>query len=460
MAWVPAFIVGLAALTTAGATESVGYELPNGLRVYLEPRPGSPSVAGLLTIPAGRVVEAEDERGLAHFVEHMAFTGTRDWSEAELKGMIDGRGGSWNGETGPFETQYYAHLPAEDVSILVEWLAEVAFHPSLEADQLAAERSVLMQELGGPDPLWLDIVQAMRLPYSARREEWRALFAGSRLGAYEGDMYERIAAVSIDDVRRFHHAWYGPGGAVLVLVGGFDVAAAAHDVEVHFGAVPVGSSVATPSVTGAPRIDRDGTTLWTTWSSDQMPVRVAARVPGRSHEDHWPLVVLFALLERRLFERLRYDDGLAYSIDVDDEFFVDSGIVSIHAEVEARHADEALAQIRRAIDEIRRGEIDDAVVDDAKRAIRGNLAVRHGHNLSRARFVTDVLRAGRSVGTELDALDAVRAADVVAVADHLAPENTMVIRARAVVASPGAFVAGGLLVGAVGFERRRRRRSG
>ena len=152
------------------------HTLPNGLRVWCQPRPDSESVAALLVIRAGSRYEDLANNGVSHYVEHMLFTGTERWTEEEIKEIIRRRGGRWNGWTGRERTTYFAHVSAQDFDIALDWLAEVVFHPTFLADKVDKERQVIFQERLGRYGWLINTLDALGFGYELDRDVRRALF--------------------------------------------------------------------------------------------------------------------------------------------------------------------------------------------------------------------------------------------------------------------------------------------
>ena len=129
--------------------DSTRLRLANGLHLWIRPRPGSGTVALKMIIPVGSRHETEANNGISHFLEHMLFTGTARWPEHEVTDVIRRRGGEVNAVTEVESTTFWLHLPASDVALGVDWLAEVLFRPTLDRAKFEKERGVIMAEKGG-----------------------------------------------------------------------------------------------------------------------------------------------------------------------------------------------------------------------------------------------------------------------------------------------------------------------
>ncbi len=120
--------------------------LPNGLRVWIEPRLESESVTALLVVRVGSRYETRANNGLSHFVEHMVFDGTEKWpTEEEVTDVIVHHGGNSNGWTDEETTTYFVQLAHRDLDLALDWLSQVVFHPTFPADKVDKERDIIFE---------------------------------------------------------------------------------------------------------------------------------------------------------------------------------------------------------------------------------------------------------------------------------------------------------------------------
>ncbi len=211
--------------------------LPNGLRTYVRANRLPAGRAELrLVVNAGSVLEDDDQRGLAHFVEHMAFNGTRRFPRQEMAGFLQSIGmrfGSHvNAYTGFDETVYQLHVPTADprtftraLDMIEDWALGVTFDPV----EVERERGVILEEwrLGlGPDA-------------RIRDAQWPVLFQGSPYAErLPIGVPEVIQGVTRDRIRQFYRDWYRPELMGVVAVGDFDAAAVDLALSARFSAWP------------------------------------------------------------------------------------------------------------------------------------------------------------------------------------------------------------------------------
>jgi len=223
--------------------------LGNGLTVVLRPsRRPPPRVALWLVVRCGSLHEREAERGLAHFVEHLAFRGSRRFPPGGIErslaalGLASGR--KLNAFTSTVDTAYCLLLPGQDEAALavgLSCLADIASGLALDEREVERERRVILEE-----------VRADRGAVERVRERvLRLMVPDARLAerhplGVEGS----IAAATADRLRGFYDRWYRPGASTLLVVGDFDPERVRVAVEDHFGDWPAGDLVPPPD-TGA-----------------------------------------------------------------------------------------------------------------------------------------------------------------------------------------------------------------
>jgi zinc protease len=220
--------------------------LSNGLRFYLKRhKPTDQRVHLLLVVKAGSLHEEEDQRGLAHFVEHMAFNGTSRFSKQELMAFFEKSGiafgSDMNASTSYDRTQYQLHVPTDDpkllataLDVLEDWAGSVVF-----ADEaVQQERSVILSE-------WLARQGVGR---RVGKQTLDLLLAGSRYLEREpiGEkaLLEQASRQRLLD---FYRRWYHPERMAIVAVGDIDPAQVETMVRERFTKLPAGKVEAEPS---------------------------------------------------------------------------------------------------------------------------------------------------------------------------------------------------------------------
>jgi zinc protease len=227
--------------------------LPNGLRYYVRAHPSSSERTELrLVVDAGSVEETEDQRGLAHAVEHMVFRGTRSFPHGAIESYFESigmrRGDDVNATTSMDDTEYRLTVPttrAGAIDTAVAMLASIAHEASFDADDARREAGVLVEE-------WRSSRDADARVVDARRP---LLFAGTAYAARPvlGDTGV-LRRFDVGAMRRYYETWYRPELMAVMVVGDFDEKKVEAMVRRHFGAVRArGPRRARPALPGAVR---------------------------------------------------------------------------------------------------------------------------------------------------------------------------------------------------------------
>jgi zinc protease len=251
-------------------------QLPNRLTYYVRKnaRPGKRAVLWLV-VNTGSVLENDDQRGLAHFIEHMAFNGTRRYAKQQIVQYLQSIGMRFGADINAFttfdETVFQLEVPTDDaaldrgVDILHEWAQGIAFDP----DEVQKERGVVLEErrLGrGAQGRLLDAVVPAALPGSKY---------GARLPIGTEEVLKRATA---DDLRRFYREWYRPELMAVVAVGDFDPAAMDKRIAARFADLP---AAAHPRTRPELPVPPHASTVALTLKDPELPVTAVAVVAKR-----------------------------------------------------------------------------------------------------------------------------------------------------------------------------------
>jgi zinc protease len=214
--------------------------LPNGLHYYVRANAMPAGRAELrLVVNAGSILEDDDQRGMAHFLEHMAFNGTRHFPHQSLVDFIEGSGmrfgADLNASTSFDETVYMLTVPTDDPSSLEQGLTVMEDWASggilIDSAEVVAERGVVLGE-------WRS-----RLPDTTsqkiQKHQREVLFgAGSRyLDRFPIGLPEMLDIASRRPIARFYNDWYRPDLMAVVVVGDIDPSAIEHELRERFGKI-------------------------------------------------------------------------------------------------------------------------------------------------------------------------------------------------------------------------------
>jgi predicted Zn-dependent peptidase len=361
--------------------------LSNGLTVATETLPSIETVALGVWVKSGARNELENEHGIAHLLEHMAFKGTSSRSAFDIASEIENVGGEINAATSVETTSFYARVLSDDVPLAVDLLADILQDSSFDADELEREQNVILQEIGAahdtPDDVVFD-----RFSETAYR--------GQTIGRSILGTPDTVRAFTSAQLRAFMERQYGAQDMVVVAAGDVDHDAFVREVEAKLGGFrAVSQNVVPPQahyMGGDFREDRD-----------LMDAQVILGFEGRAYHvrDFYASQVLSMILgggmSSRLFQEVREKHGLCYSVYAFHWGFSDTGIFGIHAATGQGDLRELLPVV---IDELKRtaDHIDQSELDRARAQYRAGLIMSAESASSRAsQIARQILLFGRPI---------------------------------------------------------------
>jgi predicted Zn-dependent peptidase len=307
--------------------------LPNGLRVASRYMPSVETAAVGLYADTGSRYELARLNGIAHLFEHMVFKGAGGRSAREISEAIEDVGGDLNASTDRDATNFMASVMAEHISLGVELISDMILRPHFTAAELEREKDVVLQELGEardtPNDIIFDDLQA-------------AAFGDQPLGRSVLGDEESIESITVEDLHDWRRSQYRTGSLALVAAGKVDHDALVELAEARFIDMPGGTNLAPEPAhfTGGDRVGRT--------SSDQAHLALGFSGPGQLDEDYYAARFFAEAvgggMSSRLFQQLREDRGLAYSVYASLCPWRDAGMFSIYAAT-ARRQSAAAAQL-------------------------------------------------------------------------------------------------------------------
>ena len=335
--------------------------LANGLRVVSRSMPHVETVAVALHIDAGARHEGAGVNGVAHLFEHMVFKGTATRSARDIAEVVEDVGGSLNAYTARDMTVFHARLLKDDLALGVEVIADLVTGPLFDPEETEREKQVVLQELGEardtPDDIVFDHLQ-------------EAAFPGQALGRSILGTDESIASLGPVQLRDWLATQYRAGSCILVAAGAVEHEALVAMAEQRLGGLPAGER---PATIGA---SFGGTTHHDRRKFEQAHLTLGLSAPGHSAHDH-DAAMLFTTAagggaSSRLFQELREERGLAYSVYASTTPYADTGLFSVYLATAKRDAAKALALTDTVLAATAAG-LSQAELDRAKAQVRAGL---------------------------------------------------------------------------------------
>ena len=309
--------------------------LPNGLRVVGEPLAHLRSCAVGCWVKAGSMNEREEENGLSHFIEHMVFKGTHNRTARQIAEQMDAVGGQLNAFTGKDCTCYYAKVIDENLPLAIDVLSDLVLRPRFAPDDLARERNVILEEIAmvedTPEDLIGDVLAEAQFSGSLKRP-----VLGTR---------EPIGRYSIDDLRGYWRRHYQPENIVLAIAGKYDWDALLNLINHYFDRFPEANGLpeTPPQVFTGGRLARDKDT-------EQVQICIGHRGYALGTDELYALSmfsnVLGGGMSSRLFQRIREELGLAYSVYSYPGSYPTLGTFTVYAGTSPKNAETVIRELQ------------------------------------------------------------------------------------------------------------------
>ena len=380
------------------------HTLPNGFRIATEEMPSLKSASIGVWVQAGGRHERSDQNGIAHFLEHMAFKGTTRRTALQIAEAVEDVGGYINAYTSREMTAYYARVLEEDVSLALDVIADILLNPAFKDEEIEIERGVILQEIGQaldtPDDIVFDWLQETAYPDQA-------------LGRTILGPAERVAGFSRADLTEFVAERYRPGSMILCAAGAVDHEAICREAERLFGELKPASDpdpVQPAKFLGGERREVKGL--------EQVHFALALEGPNYRDSDIYAAQVWATAMgggmSSRLFQELRENRGLCYTIFAQAGAYSDTGLITLYAGTAAEQID-ALSAL--TMDEIARSgkDMTEAEVQRARAQMKAGLLMGLESPSHRAERLARMLAIWGRVPSIDEAIEKIDAVDLSAV---------------------------------------------
>jgi predicted Zn-dependent peptidase len=377
---------------------------------------GSKTATVVVMTGTGSRYENDRENGLAHFLEHMFFKGTKKRKNARaISEELDGVGSVYNAFTAKERTAYWAKVSAQYIDTAMDVVFDIFLNSKLPPAEITKERGAVLQEID----MYEDI------PMRTVDNVFDALIFGDRhpLGRTILGPKENIRRFSRKDFSSYLKRNYTSHNTVVVVAGAFSEHKVLWKIHKEFSdfshATPPSYEMFSP-VQHEPRVSIKKK------KTDQTQLMLGVPAYPYLHHDEFALEVLSAILgggmSSRLFIEVREKRGLAYSVRSWVDRYPDCGYLAVQAGVEHAKLEKAVATILNEFKKIKKTKVSAAELDKAKAHINGSLVLHRDTSDEIAEFAaTSIINIGvvRTVEEIVKGINAVTAEDVQRVARDL-----------------------------------------
>jgi predicted Zn-dependent peptidase len=342
--------------------------LPNGLTVLSEHMPGVRSVAIGAWVRAASLHEPRERMGVSHLLEHMVFKGTRRRSAKEIALSLECLGGSLDAYTSREHTVYQARVLDEHLEIAADVIGDLVFEPVIRPSDLALERNVVLEEIGMVEDTPDDLV------FELHNE---AMWGDHPLGYSILGTRESVSGLGVEDLKHLHARAYRPSQLVVAAAGSVnhdhlvDVLAKTGWTERPTGKVkPLSAPPATPAAPSRRHVKRDGSQTHIVLGSPTIGYK-----DPRRHAMVLLSVVLGGGMSSRLFQRVREELGLAYSVYTFQTFYSACGVQGVYVGTAPKTADAALHAIEQELAAVVEKGLLHEEIDQGKGQLKGQITL-------------------------------------------------------------------------------------
>jgi predicted Zn-dependent peptidase len=388
--------------------------LPGGLRIVTECVPSVHSASVGVWVGVGSRDEGRTVAGAAHFLEHLLFKATPTRTAVQIAQAVDAVGGELNAFTAKEHTCYYAHVLDADVELALDLVSDVVLNGVCASDDVELERDVVLEEIAMRDDDPEDAIGDVFLG---------ALFGAHPIGRPVIGTVDSVASMTRAQLHAFHVRRYTPERMVVAVAGNVDHHQVVRLVRRYFGARLQRGRTAVPPRKGTSSASGRPTLALGTRDAEQTHMTLGVRAPGRHWKGRWALSVLNTALggglSSRLFQQVREERGLAYTVYSAVDTFADTGALSVYTACLPERFGDVVAVTTDVLASVARDGITETEFRIAKGSLRGGLVLGLEDSSSRMnRIGRSELNYGehRSIDHTLDKIDCVTLDEVNAVA--------------------------------------------
>ncbi len=365
--------------------------LPNGLRVITETMAGIRTATVGIWADVGSAVERRERRGISHLVEHMLFKGTQRRSAREIAETMDGVGGNLNAFTDKESTCYYARVIDRHIPLALDVLADMFLHSRFDPQELAKEQKVILEEIKMYEDSPDDLIHDLFL---------QTMWSGSNLGEPTIGFAETVVAVTPEDLRSHMRAHYAPNSIVVAGAGNVE-----HDRFVELVAAEFADFTGSCVLPVPERPETTPARHVRFKESEQAYVVLGTRGIDVRDERRYALSVLDTVLgggmSSRLFQEIREQRGLVYSVYSFQAAYRAAGLFAVYAGTSPKNVQSCLDLVAEQFARIRSAPIGRDEFRLAQEHIKGNLTLSLESSSNRMiRLGRNEFALGRDVSTD------------------------------------------------------------
>ncbi len=397
--------------------------LQNGLLVLTEAMPQVRSVSMGVWIDSGSRDEPLPLNGMSHFVEHMVFKGTTTRSAQQIAREVDTIGGNLDAFTGKETVCFNIKVLDENLAPALDVLSDLVLNPTFTPEDLAREQGVILEEIkmdeDNPD-------------YLVHETFTQNFWKGNALGRPILGTVKSVSSFDQPTVFDFYASRFTPANLVFSAAGNLDHDSFVAAVEQQFSTLSASSATPfqrEPTPTATPHV-----TLKKKRSLEQVQLCLGVPAPRVNDPSRYAVYLLNTMLgggmSSRLFQTIREDQGLAYSIYSEMSPFRDTGCLSVYAGTSVDKTQRVIELTLAELSRLKQETVPEAELKRAKDQLKSNIVLGLESSSSRmSNLARQQMYFGRFFGVDeiTEQIDAVTPADVQQIAQQLFRPEAMAL---------------------------------
>jgi len=396
--------------------------LDNGMTLIMENTSSVRSVCVGIWVKTGAICETPANNGVSHFIEHMLFKGTKTHSARQIAEAMDSIGGQLNAFSAKEFTCFFAKVRDEHVEMVLKLLADMLKDSLFDVEEIEREKNVVVEEIkmyeDAPDELIHDMFS-------------QALFKNHSIGYPILGTEETVKSLSREDIVGYFNQNYLASNILVTAVGNFKIPRLTSLIKKHFKFMDMRGGYK-PKKIAAPEFAINHQIK----EKNVEQVHMVIGAPGINEldEDRYKLYILNSIfggsMSSRLFQEVRENRGLAYSIFSYATLYKFSGLFAVYAGCSYKDCDTVAELILKEIEKIKNDEVSSTELVRAKEQLKGNIILSlESINSRMNRMGRNEIYFNRQVPIDevLTKIDAINAADVSYIAKKLFKKSKMAV---------------------------------
>ncbi|MEE9418351.1 MAG: pitrilysin family protein [Desulfatiglandaceae bacterium] len=338
--------------------------LDNGVRIISERLEHLRSVSLGIWVNRGSRDEEGPENGISHFIEHMSFKGTRNRTSLQIAKELDAIGGLSNAFTGKENTCFHGRVLGKHFTLLSDILSDIFLNPTFDLDDMERERQVIFQEINMMEDAPDDNIHVLFNHF---------FWLSHPIGMSVLGTGQTVSTIGKETILRYVRKFYAPGEILVVAAGNVDHESMVSCLAPLFE-LPSGEDDPNPGRT-APRSNAGVSVHFK--DLEQVHICLGGEAPSQASNRRFTCSIFNTILggnmSSRLFQEIRENRGLAYSVYSFLSAYIDAGLLGVYVATDHRNVNPALETIQREVRKICSGDLSESDLAAAKEHLTGGI---------------------------------------------------------------------------------------